>query len=239
MTPFQAWLDHASANFRWSRFALTKQATALTLIVSAVSAGYLLDRAGYPSAIARLQLCAFVYMPTFSSVVRQSATLFQHIFIHLNWAHLAGNAAFLAVFASAVSRRFAVEAGGAKPWREFAVLCGFFTACGVFGGLVFVLMDRFAPSCTIGASGAIAGLFGACLRFAFRRAEDDARDPCGFDPIDARSMSAIGVVIAANAAISVLGFVFKAPALITAWEAHAGGLIFGALAFPWFARLAR
>lgn len=239
MTPFAFWLDKAATNFRWSRFAPTADALALAAVIAAISGALLIDRAAFWPAVVRMQLCAFIFVPTAGGVLRQSATLVQHLFIHVDWLHLVGNIAFLTFFGSAASRRLAAESGGARRFRAFAAFCLFFAACGIVGGVVFVLTDRFAPSCTIGASGAIAGLFGAALRFAFRSAEDEARDPRGFDPFDARAVAAIGAVIAANAALSAAGALLKSPALVTAWQAHAGGILFGAIAFPWFARLAR
>jgi membrane associated rhomboid family serine protease len=239
MTPFAFWLDKAATNFRWSRFAPTADALALTLVVGTISGALLIDRAAFWPAVAKTQLCAFIFVPTVGGVLRQSATLFQHLFIHVDWAHLVGNLAFLTLLGSAASRRVSAESRGARRLRAFAAFSLFFATCGVVGGIVFVLTDRIAPSCTIGASGAIAGLFGAALRFAFRSADDEARDPRGFDRFDARAVAAIAAVIAANAALSAAGALLKAPWLVTAWQAHAGGVVFGAIAFPWFARLAR
>lgn len=229
---FASWLDEARAGFRWFCFAPTGEAAALSLVVAAISGALLLGHPALGIATARMQLCAFALVPTPAGVLRQSSTLIQHLFVHIDWAHLAGNVAFLMFFGSAVSRRLAAESGGVKPHRAFAVFCGFFLACGVVGGIAFILTDLARPSCVVGASGAIAGLLGAALRFALR---EDRR---GFDPM-ARVIAALAVVIAANAALSTFGEMMRVAPLVSAWQAHAGGLIFGAFAFPWFARRAR
>lgn len=232
-------LDQAAAQFRWALFRPTAEASALALAVFSISAAILIEKSSFGVAIARMQLCATLYAPTPAGALRQSATLLKHLFVHTDWLHLIGNVAFLLLLGSAVSRRLAAGAAFEKPLRALAAFCAFFLACGVAGGVVFVLMDRFAPSCTIGASGAIAGFLGATMRFAFRGETAARVDPFGFEPWSRRMRTAIAAIIVANAALSAAGVLLRAPALITAWQAHAGGLVFGALVFPWFARLAR
>ena len=235
---FSAWTDAAAANFRWSRFAPTPDAAALCIVIAATSSAALLDRNAFGAATARSQLCAMLFVPGIAGVLRQAPSLVLHLFIHVDWPHLAGNLAFLLLLGSATSRRIGAQADHARPLRAFAVFCAFFAACGVAGGIVFVLMDRFVPSCTIGASGAIAGLLGAALRFAFRSEEREREDPRGIEPVSAGLAAVLTVIVAANAALFAAGTALRLAPLITAWQAHAGGLVFGALAFPWFARKA-
>lgn len=233
------WAERAAANFRWSRFAPTPAAAALCFAIVVVSSAALLDRASFFQTAARNQLCATIFVPTLTGALRQSATLVTHVFLHVDWSHLAGNAAFLLILASGASRRILAESGGTKPLRAVAALSAFFLASGVAGGLVFVLTDRIAPSCTIGASGAIAGLLGAALRYAFRGEAEERSDPRGIDALSRGVAAAITAIVLTNAALSAVGAALRIAPFVTAWQSHAGGLIFGAITFPWFARLAR
>ena len=88
-------------------------------------------------------------------------SLFTSMFLHGSWLHVLGNMLFLWVF----GRNLEDLIGGAR----FLV---FYVACGLAAGLVQVLANPSAPTPTVGASGAIAGVMGAYL-IKFPRSQID------------------------------------------------------------------
>src|ERR1700676_869243 len=88
-------------------------------------------------------------------------TLFTSMFLHGGWLHLLGNMLFLWVF----GRNLEDLIGGTR----FLI---FYLVCGVVSGVVQVLANASAPTPTIGASGAIAGVMGAYL-IKFPRSQID------------------------------------------------------------------
>jgi membrane associated rhomboid family serine protease len=81
-------------------------------------------------------------------------TLVTAMFLHGGWFHLGGNMLFLWIFGDNVEARLG----------KFGYLA-FYLICGVMAGLAQYLHDPFARNTVLGASGAIAGLLGAYLRF--------------------------------------------------------------------------
>lgn len=81
-------------------------------------------------------------------------TLLKAMFLHGGWLHLGGNMLFLWIFGDNVEARFG--------HRRFVV---FYLVCGVLAGVAQYLHDPLARYPVIGASGAIAGVLGAYLRF--------------------------------------------------------------------------
>jgi membrane associated rhomboid family serine protease len=81
-------------------------------------------------------------------------TLITYMFLHANFMHVFGNMIFLFVFGDDIE-----EAIG--HWR-FLV---FYLACGVGGGIAFILSDPGTKTDLIGASGAVAGVISAYLMF--------------------------------------------------------------------------
>jgi membrane associated rhomboid family serine protease len=134
------------------------------------------------------------------------------MFVHANFMHVFGNMIFLFVFGDDIE-----EALG--HWR----FLGFYLACGIGAGLVFVLSDPSSTTGLIGASGAIAGVVAAYLLFR----------PCvkvtcllGLIPLRLRAYWVIGIW-------AVWQFVDAASRTddgIAYW-AHVGGLITGAILF--------
>jgi membrane associated rhomboid family serine protease len=88
-------------------------------------------------------------------------SLFTSMFLHGSWLHVLGNMLFLWVF----GRNLEDLIGGAR----FLV---FYVVCGLAAGLVQVLANSSAPTPTVGASGAIAGVMGAYL-IKFPRSQID------------------------------------------------------------------
>lgn len=221
----------------WSVFAPDRGGLALALVVAAVSAPFLIGgRGAMAAAEYRWQLCSGVSGATPQGVQRFAVAAFAHMFLHVNWAHLAGNLVGLACAASAVHRR--LRLGGAAPARALAVLAVMFAAGGVSGGLMFAVSNLLSPACMIGASGAVAGFFGAALRFVFRSPARVDADPLGLAPLSAGAMALVFGLALVDYLGSTLAAILRIYPLAAATEAHVGGLLFGLITFPMFLRLA-
>ena len=139
-------------------------------------------------------------------------TLITSMFVHANFMHVFGNMIFLFVFGDDIE-----EAIG--HWLFLA----FYLACGVCGGLTFVLSDPASNIHLIGASGAVAGVIAAYLLFR----------PCaklyclvGMIPLRLRAYWVIGFWVFWQ----VLEIVNRESDGVAYWD-HVGGLIAGAVLF--------
>jgi membrane associated rhomboid family serine protease len=139
-------------------------------------------------------------------------TLFTSMFVHGNFMHVFGNMIFLFVFGDDIE-----EALG--HWR----FLGFYLACGIGAGLVFVLSDPSSTVGLIGASGAVSGVIAAYLLFR----------PCapvtcllGLIPLRLKAYWIIGLW-------AVWQFIDAASRTDdgVAYWAHVGGLLTGAILF--------
>lgn len=175
-------------------------------------------------------------------IIAAATSFFTHTFIHGDKFHLAMNSTWLVVFAPVLCRRLC--------WMRFLT---FFFLAGAAGALLFLAMNFGLAAPVVGASGAIAGLMGAVMRFLFtaidlRMGRLLGKDPAGIPLMDLatalrdrRVQITTGAFIAVNL-LAMLGFgTFGgagsepgAQAARIAWEAHVGGYLFGLLAFGWF-----
>jgi membrane associated rhomboid family serine protease len=156
-------------------------------------------------------------------------------FLHGGWEHVLGNVAWLVIFGTPVARRY-----GARN-----TLIVFFVSS-VIGALAFAVTAFDSVAYLVGASGGIAGLTGAAMRFIFQPVIV-ARHPETGEPVvlgrqtatipemlrspPARNFSAIWIVL--NCLVPL------APMLIgqdvgIAWQAHLGGFFTGLLLVPFF-----
>jgi membrane associated rhomboid family serine protease len=143
-----------------------------------------------------------------------------YLFLHGDWMHLGINMLFLLAFGTPVERRL-----GPLRFLAFYLVCGVLAAAAsalsywITGGVVLI----------VGASGAIAGLFGATLRFARFRLRGRSPDTPG------RLLSPWVLVISfvvANLLIGWTGF----GEFAVAWQAHLGGFFAGLLLYGLFER---
>ncbi len=81
-------------------------------------------------------------------------TLITAMFLHAGWLHLVGNMLFLWIFGDNVEALL-----GRLRYLAFFLICGVAAACAQY------LHNPYARTTVLGASGAIAGLMGAYLRF--------------------------------------------------------------------------
>ena len=145
-------------------------------------------------------------------------TLLSSMFLHVGWMHLIGNMAFLWVFGDNVEDSMG-------HWR-FVL---FYLACGMIASLAHALAQSDSISPLIGASGGVSGIIGAYLMLHPR----------------VKVMVLVLMRIPLRLpAYWIIGFwiglqVFSIVTGIegdTAWWAHIGGLIAGAIMIPFFKR---
>ncbi len=144
--------------------------------------------------------------------VPATATYLTYAFLHADWWHLIGNMAFLWVFGDNIE-----DALGHLRYLAFYI------ACAMFAALVHSLSDPQSTAPLIGASGAVAGVVGAYLVL---------------HPRVKLWILLLGRIPVRLSAMWVLGgwvvFQFFSAAAATeadstAWWAHIGGLIAGAV----------
>ena len=162
--------------------------------------------------VAALVPASFGAEGIFESAGRAPLTLITYMFLHGSFWHIFGNMIFLWVFGDDIE-----EALG--HWRFLA----FYISCGVGAGIAFVLSDLHSNMELIGASGAVAGVIAAYLLFR----------PC------AKVTVLVGLLVVRVRAFWVIGGwavwqVLEALSRAqdeTAYWAHVGGLVTGALLF--------
>ena len=145
-------------------------------------------------------------------------TLLSSMFLHVGWMHLVGNMAFLWVFGDNVEDSMG-------HWRFLL----FYLACGVIASFTHALAQSDSISPLIGASGGVSGIIGAYLMLHPRvkvivlvlmRV-----------PLRLPAYWIIGFWIG----LQIFSIVTGAEG-DTAWWAHIGGLIAGAIMIPFFKR---
>lgn len=145
-------------------------------------------------------------------------TLLSSMFLHVGWMHLVGNMAFLWVFGDNVEDSMG-------HWRFLL----FYLACGVIASLAHALAQSDSISPLIGASGGVSGVIGAYLMLHPR--------------VKVMVLVLMRVPLRLPA-YWIIGFwiglqVFSIVTGVkgdTAWWAHIGGLIAGAILLPFFKR---
>ncbi len=164
-------------------------------------------------------------------------TPFSHALLHGGWDHLLVNAAWFAIFATPVSRRY-----GAGP-----MLAIFFVSAAA-GAAFFAATTLYTGAYLIGASGGVAGLTGAAVRFIFQPvivAQDPetgqrvvvGRNLASFGDLwqDNRARMFILIWVVLNAAVPLLPL-FTGAEVGVAWQAHLGGFFAGILMVGLFER---
>ena len=157
-----------------------------------------------------------------------------HALVHGNWGHLAFNSVWLLAMGGAVAPRLGV--------LRFLAFLAFCSTC---GALAFLVSNPGLAQPMVGASGAIAGLMGATMRFLFSALDKGAMRRLRHEPRsvpltplletlrDRRVLlaTAIWLVLNGLAAVGVsLGDIEGG----IAWEAHLGGYFAGLLSFGLF-----
>lgn len=166
-------------------------------------------------------------------------TPFSHAFLHAGWEHLLINTAWLVIFATPVVRRY-----GAGPMIALFLL----SAAG--GAALFAATTLNSQIYLIGASGGVAGLTGAAIRFMFQPVLIGRNPETGERVVLGRRLASIAGVfanarsrwftiiwLALNAAVPLVPLLTGTP-LSIAWQAHLGGFLAGFLLVALFERRA-
>lgn len=168
-------------------------------------------------------------------------TPFTHALLHASWEHLLMNMAWLAIFGTPVARRYGPVA--------FLVM---FFVCALVGAAAFAATTVPNLQVLVGASGGIAGLTGAAMRFVFQPVEV-ARHPdtgeivvlgrrlAGLREllVNVRTRTFILIWVVLNGMTPLFPLIFGGPDLPIAWQAHLGGFFTGLLMVPLFERRSR
>jgi membrane associated rhomboid family serine protease len=204
----------------------------LGLLIAVHLAASLLDPLGQA-----LLIYWFAFVPSRVDLLPLVWTPFTHALLHAGWEHLLINSAWLAIFGTPVARRY-----GPIP------TIGIFMISAAAGAGAFVLTSPFGTAFLIGASGGVAGLTGAAMRFIFQPVIM-ARDPETGEPVVlGRRLASFGelmrnsrsrwftiIWVGLNAAVPLLPLFGGAESAI-AWQAHLGGFAAGLLLVPLFER---
>ena len=165
-------------------------------------------------------------------------TTFSHALLHApGWEHLMVNAAWFAIFATPVSRRY-----GAGP------MMAIFFVSAAAGAALFAATTLNSGAYLIGASGGVAGLTGAAVRFIFQPVIVAQHPETGERVIvgrrlatfrdlmaDNRARLFILIWVVLNAAVPLLPLV-TGMQMSVAWQAHLGGFFAGILLVGAFER---
>jgi membrane associated rhomboid family serine protease len=156
-------------------------------------------------------------------------------FLHGGWEHVLGNVAWLVIFGTPVARRYGV----------LRTLVIFFVSS-IVGALAFAITEYNGVAYLVGASGGIAGLTGAAMRFIFQPVLVGKDSETG-EPVPlGRRMATIPDLLRSGPArnFSIIWIVLNclvplAPLVLgqdveIAWQAHLGGFFTGLLLVPFF-----
>ena len=176
---------------------------------------------------------AFIPVTFFETQVRppelmalpEELTLISYAFLHASWMHLIGNMLFLWVFGDNVE----------DSMGHFKFLI-FYLICAVAGGLAFAIMTPDPSAPLVGASGATSGVIAAYLMLHPRVRVWVLATLIIKIPLPLPAWVVLGLWIVWNiwSALSELGM--AATGASTAWWAHIGGLVAGAVLVPFFKR---
>lgn len=167
-------------------------------------------------------------------------TPFSHALLHASWEHLLVNVAWFAIFATPVSRRY-----GAGP------MLAIFFASAAAGAALFAATTLYSVAYLVGASGGVAGLTGAAMRFIFQPVIVAQHPETGERVIVGRRLASFGdlwrdsrarffilIWVVLNAAVPLLPLLTGMEVSV-AWQAHLGGFLAGILMVGLFERPAK
>lgn len=165
-------------------------------------------------------------------------TPFTHAFLHAGWEHVLLNTVWFLIFGTPVARRY----GGLK-------LVILFLLSALAGAAAFAVTTLPQFALLIGASGGVAGLTGAAVRFIFQPVEVAEHPETSERIVLGRRLATIGEVfrhptariftivwIVLNGIVPLLPMFMPGMNVEIAWQAHLGGFLFGFLAVPLFER---
>lgn len=165
-------------------------------------------------------------------------TPFTHAFLHAGWEHVGLNTVWLAIFATPIAQRY----GGVRMWVLF--LLG-----AAVGALAFAVTTLPHVQVLIGASGGVAALTGAAVRFIFQPPVIAIDEKTGERRFLGRHLATLGEFvrnptarffsltwIVLNGIVPLVPMFTGSDAFQVAWQAHIGGFLAGLLLVPLFER---
>ena len=146
------------------------------------------------------------------------------LFLHGGWAHIAMNMVFLWIFADNIE-----DLMGHKRFIAFYLLCGVIATYAQW----YFSQNLVVP--VVGASGAIAGVLGAYF-FRFPYARVVILVPILFFPLffEVPAIAFLGLWVIMQLHEMTTSALFAEMATQSAWWAHLGGFLAGAVLHPWF-----
>jgi membrane associated rhomboid family serine protease len=161
-----------------------------------------------------------------------------HAFLHAGWEHVILNTVWLAIFATPVTLRYG-------PVKMLAI----FLIGAIVGAAAFAATTLNSVQVLVGASGGIAALTGAAVRFMFQPVQIGVNPETGERVLLGRKLATLREVMAhptartftlfwliLNAIVPLLPLVLGGMEVQVAWQTHLGGFLFGLLAVPLFER---
>ncbi len=152
-----------------------------------------------------------------------------HAFLHGDWTHLGMNVVWLAIFGTPVARRY----GGLRFLAVFII--------GAVGGAgLYLVFNLESSGVLIGASGGVAGLTGAAMRFVFEPVQMARHPKTGAVVVLGRKLASIMGIwanpraraftlfwLGINLFIPIYGLFSASDGPLIAWQAHIGGFVVG------------
>lgn len=156
-----------------------------------------------------------------------------YIFFHINFTHYLLNLAAICGLGVFVHREMSARANPGRSDASAAFLA-FFLLSGLAAGFAYCAANLQAYRGMLGASGAAAGLFGAAIWITITRHGETENWRKGA----ALTLATLNVVMLTYLIDTspLSRFLFNSA---SAWQAHAGGYVFGLFAYPLFERMAQ
>ncbi len=161
-----------------------------------------------------------------------------HAFLHAGWEHVLLNTVWFVIFATPIVHRYGAV--------RLVVL---FLAGAIAGAAAFAATTLPHIAILVGASGGVAGLTGAAVRFIFQPVQVAVNPDTGERVLLGRRLASIREVfahptariftitwIALNGIVPLLPIFMSGMQVEIAWQAHLGGFLAGFLLVPVFER---
>lgn len=146
-------------------------------------------------------------------------TLLTNVFLHGGWGHIFGNMVFLWIFADNIE----AIVGNLN-------FVAFYLLGGLFASLLHIFLNSTSQIPAVGASGAISAVMGAYL-VMFPKSDIKVFVMFLFRSVNVSAMIFLGLWFIYNLGSGIMSMgPENAQASGTAWWAHIGGFIFGAIA---------
>ncbi|RYE10366.1 MAG: rhomboid family intramembrane serine protease [Hyphomicrobiales bacterium] len=157
-----------------------------------------------------------------------------HAFLHAGWEHVILNTVWFAIFATPLTQRY----GGGR-------MVLLFLAGAIVGAAAFAATTLPGQSLLVGASGGVAALTGAAIRFIFQPLQIGVNRQTGERIVLGRKLATLREVLAhptariftlvwlaLNAVVPLLPLFISGMDVSIAWQAHLGGFVAGFFLVP-------